>query len=108
MPLFVHQICFDSVGGRHLATEIKSFCLFATHFHELTALSKEVSGVKNVHVSALAEQSKLTMLYQVQPGPCDQSFGIHVAEMVQFPDEVLQVMRRAYPSELFPSHICGP
>ena len=79
------------VAFRHLASKTKAICLFATHFHELTSLADEVEGVKNVHVSAHSEKNKLTMLYKVLDGPCDQSFGIHVAEMVNFPGHVIQV-----------------
>jgi DNA mismatch repair protein MSH2 len=80
--------------SEHIVNEIRAPCLFATHFHELTAL-KGPSGVANFHVEALIDQvsRKLTMLYQIKPGACDQSFGIHCAEFARFPEEVLKIAR---------------
>ena len=88
---------FDGYGlaygiSKEIALSIKSYCLFATHFHELTELSKEVPSVDNLFVNYdFDEQAcNLKMLYQVQHGVCDQKFGIHVAKMVQFPDEMIE------------------
>ncbi|XP_051148164.1 DNA mismatch repair protein MSH2 [Andrographis paniculata] len=94
----------------HLVEVIKAPTLFATHFHELTALaqentsdqsSKKLAGIANYHVSAHIDSSnrKLTMLYKVEPGACDQSFGIHVAEFANFPESVV-ALARAKASEL--------
>lgn len=77
-----------------LATEINCLTLFATHFHEMTAMEKELPNVKNLYVSALAEGEKLTMLYKVKEGVIDRSYGIHVAEMLKFPEEVLTEARQ--------------
>ena len=80
--------------AHHIAREINCYCLFATHFHEMTAMEKELENVKNLYVSALAEGDKLTMLYKVKEGVIDRSYGIHVAEMLKFPKEVLDEARK--------------
>lgn len=87
--------------SKHIATKIKSACLFATHFYELTALSEEVNSVRNAHVSAVAHNNGsgehgrgLTFLYEVREGACDQSFGVHVAEMANFPHSVVKAAQK--------------
>lgn len=108
--------------SEHIVTEIRCFALFATHFHELTALADRYPrSVKNLHVVAFIDganananasngamdteadedaeakakqKSQVTLLYRVEPGICDQSFGIHVAELVRFPEKVVNMARQ--------------
>jgi len=75
--------------SEHIATKVNSFTLFTTHYTELTQLADKVDCVTNYHVSALTDSDRLTLLYQLQPGVCDGSFGINVAQMVKFPKEVI-------------------
>ncbi len=81
--------------AEHLANEVKAPCLFATHFHELTELKGD-TGVKNFHVSAKIDvaSKKIAMLYALEEGACDQSFGIHCAEFSCFPAEALEDARK--------------
>ncbi|KAL5722268.1 MutS-like protein [Ranunculus cassubicifolius] len=89
----------------HLVEVLRAPTLFATHFHELTSLAHKTAefessnkpnlGIANFHVSAHIDSSthKLTMLYKLEPGACDQSFGIHVAEFANFPESVVALAR---------------
>ena len=86
--------------SEHIVKEIRCFSMFATHFHELTALVNEYPQVQNLHVVAHIgdtrgkDRREVTLLYKVEEGICDQSFGIHVAELVRFPQKVVNMAKR--------------
>ena len=85
---------FEGLGlawsiAEHLVKNIKCFTLFATHFHEITALADTEKFAKNFHLAAITDDGQLTLLFKVKPGPVDRSFGIQVAEIAQLPQSVL-------------------
>jgi DNA mismatch repair protein MutS len=69
--------------------KIKAKTMFSTHYHELTTLEAELKNLKNVHVSAIEEEGKITFLHKVKTGAVDKSYGIHVASLAQLPKEVI-------------------
>jgi DNA mismatch repair protein MutS len=82
-----------------IATKIRAFTLFATHYFELTSLAGEAPGVVNVHVEAVEHGDRLVFLHSVKEGPANQSYGLQVAALAGIPKTVTAQARR-YLTEL--------
>ncbi|HWK32765.1 MAG TPA: DNA mismatch repair protein MutS, partial [Hyphomicrobium sp.] len=63
--------------------------LFATHYHELTALARRLDGVFNVTIDVREWQDDIVFLHKVKPGAADRSYGIQVAKLAGLPDQVV-------------------
>ena len=85
--------------ARHLATEVRAFTLFATHYFELTALGAELEGCANVHLDATEHGDSLVFLHAVREGPANRSYGLAVAQLAGVPRSVV-ARARAYLAEL--------
>src|SRR5579859_328143 len=77
-----------------IATKIRAFTLFATHYFELTSLAGEAPGVVNVHVEAVEHGDRLVFLHSVKEGPANQSYGLQVAALAGIPKSVTAQARR--------------
>ncbi|WP_028486182.1 DNA mismatch repair protein MutS [Thiomicrorhabdus chilensis] len=75
--------------AEHMATRIQGFCLFATHYFELTTLAEQFGNTVNVHLDAIEHQDKIVFLHQVQEGPASQSYGLQVAALAGVPQAVI-------------------
>ena len=80
--------------ARHIATRVKAFTLFATHYFELTALASEVEGCVNVHLDATEHGEGIVFLHAVREGPANRSYGLQVAQLAGVPREVIAQARR--------------
>ena len=67
--------------------------LFATHYHELTALAARLDGLSNASMRVREHEGKLVFLHEVGKGAADRSYGIHVAELAGLPAQVTQRAR---------------
>ncbi len=80
----------------HLHDSPKLGCrtLFATHYHELTALSERLTRVVNQRVEVLEDGETVRFLHRVVPGGADRSYGIHVAALAGLPSGVIARARQ--------------
>jgi DNA mismatch repair protein MutS len=83
----------------HIATQVKAFTLFATHYFELTALAGEIEGCTNVHLDATEHRDGIVFLHAVKDGPANRSYGLQVAQLAGVPREVI-AQARQYLAEL--------
>ena len=100
-------LIFDEIGrgtstydGMAIARAVLEYCadprrlgaktMFATHYHELTALEQEIDGVKNYNISAKKRGGEIIFLRKIIPGGTDESYGIEVAALAGVPDVVVR------------------
>ena len=73
----------------YLYKHVQARCLFATHYHELTSLSKEYPGIASYYAASKKTHNGILFLYQIIKGVADGSFGIEVAKIADLPAGVI-------------------
>ena len=67
--------------------------LFATHYHELSSIEQELSGIKNYNIAVKKRGDKMIFLRKIVPGATDDSFGVEVAKLAGLPGGVVNRAR---------------
>jgi DNA mismatch repair protein MutS len=74
----------------HLALTVESRTLFATHYHEITALSEVSPKIKNLSVGSVEDGDRVVFTHEIQEGPAPRSYGIEVAKLSGLPNFVIE------------------
>ncbi|MGL5742901.1 MAG: DNA mismatch repair protein MutS [Legionella sp.] len=88
----------------YLATSIKAYTLFSTHYFELTDLPQQWPCIRNVHLQASVDSGRIIFLYRVEPGQANRSYGLEVAALAGIPAEVLK-NARTYLNQVQQNHV---
>ncbi|MCW8829383.1 MAG: DNA mismatch repair protein MutS [Gammaproteobacteria bacterium] len=80
--------------ARNLATELRAFTLFATHYFELTTLPESLPNVANVHLDAVEHGEEVIFMHAIKEGPANQSYGLQVAQLAGVPRQVVAAARQ--------------
>ena len=90
----------STYDGMAIARAVLEYCadarklgaktMFATHYHELSALEGTIPGVRNYNISAKRQNGKLLFLRKILPGAADESYGIEVAKLAGVPESVIR------------------
>ncbi len=89
----------STFDGMSIARAVLEYCadpkklgaktLFATHYHELTAMEDTLPGVKNYNIAVRTRGEEIIFLRKIIPGGADRSYGIEVARLAGLPDTVV-------------------
>lgn len=87
---------FDGISiaravSEYISTNRSMGCktLFATHYHELISLEKELEGVRNFSVAVKRQGDSIKFLRKIVPGGVDESYGIEVAKLAGLPNKII-------------------
>ncbi len=94
----------STYDGMAIARAVLEYCadfkklgaktMFATHYHELTALEQELEGVRNYNITAKKQGGDLLFLRKIVRGAADDSYGIEVAKLAGLPDTVIRCAKK--------------
>lgn len=76
--------------AEHVHDVIEARTLFATHYHELTALAQSRSSVQNYNVAVREWNEEIIFLRKIIPGAADRSYGIQVARLAGLPPAIIE------------------
>ncbi len=82
------SIAWASVEHLHEVNRCRS--LFATHFHEMTALAAKLARIRNATMRVKEWRGDVVFLHEVVPGAADRSYGIQVAKLAGLPASVIE------------------
>ncbi|UIJ71649.1 DNA mismatch repair protein MutS [Aurantimonas sp. HBX-1] len=85
------SIAFAAVEHLHEVNRCRA--LFATHFHEMTALAARLSRMRNATMRVKEWEGDVVFLHEVKPGVADRSYGIQVAKLAGLPPSVVERAR---------------
>lgn len=92
----------------YLASQVRAYTLFATHYFELTQLPEQQAGVHNVHLDAMEHNDTIRFMHSVQAGAASQSYGLQVAMLAGVPRPVIQAARHKLAElEAAPTPVAG-
>ena len=107
----------STFDGMSIARAVLEYCadkrrlgaktMFATHYHELSALEGEISGVRNYNITAKKQGGTLVFLRKIIRGAADDSYGIEVAKLAGLPDSVIRKAKE-YLKELETDGLSAP
>lgn len=73
----------------YIHNTLRSRCLFATHYHELTSMNVDLRGISNYTVAIEELSNNILFLHNIIEGAADKSYGVHVAHMAGLPKSVI-------------------
>jgi DNA mismatch repair protein MutS len=76
--------------AEHLHDEVQCRTIFATHYHELTALADKRPAVRNANVAVREWNDRIIFLRKIIPGAADKSYGIQVARLAGLPQPIIE------------------
>ena len=78
----------------YISKNIGAYTLFATHYHELTALEGRLKGVKNYRILIKELNDDIIFLHKIARGGANKSFGIEVASLAGVPQDVIKLAKK--------------